>query len=255
MKTAIINNKLEIVADKDEDLKVFRNTAYTDRIVVFKAAKLDVIQEYHFDKSTGHLLEREIRKMTLPKFEYTFDEYQIVGIIEHKFLDELDFNGFKPKGIDIETIVVKLFKNGQAINSAYHMHPVNQFPNEYYKTVKNSVDSYIETEKAKKENLTFLQDTYSKWSSEEKANYHYGQILFQDRMQGGFPSIYKNPAADYLSKWFIDTFQKYDNNILFTLELIAKSFSIDTTHLTEMIKYDTKSEDWKRFANKLNLMK
>lgn len=254
MTTSTINNKIEIIADIDEELKIFRDTVYPDRIIVFKTIEPDILQEFHFDKSTGQLLDREKRRMSLPKFEYSFDNHKIVGIVEHKFLDELDFNGFKPKGIDIETITVKLFENGQEVKTAFHMHPVNQFSKEHYDTVKDTVDRFIENAKAENENLIFLRETYSKWSSEKKANYHYGQILFQDRMQGGYPSIYKNPAADYLSKWFIDTFQKYDNNIFHTLELIAKSFAIDTIHLQEMVKYDTKSDNWKKFAEELELL-
>lgn len=217
MTTSTINNKTEIIADIDEELTIFSETVYPDRIIVFKTIEPDVIQEFHFDKSTGQLLDREKRRMTLPKFEYSFDNHKIVGIAEHKFLDELDFNGFKPKGIDIETITVKLYENGHEVNSAFHMHPVNQFSKEYYHTVKDSVDRFIENAKAKNENLTFLQETYSKWSSEEKANYHYGQILFQDRMQGGFPSIYKNPAADYLSNGLLTHFK--NTTIIFFIPL------------------------------------
>lgn len=254
MRTITKDNIIEIEADFDEKLEVVRQSIYSDRIVVFKTISENVLQEFHFDNHTGNLIDRIQRKTSLPKFEYFFQSENIIGTIEHSFLDELDFKDYKPKGIDIETIVVRLFHKGKEVSKIYHADSVNKFECKYFEIVQDCVKRYIEYEKDKNQNQIFLTETYSKWTSEEKANYHYGLILFQDRMQGGFPSRYKNPAAMYLSKWFIDNFSEFDSNIFSTIEQIAKSFDIDTTYLNEMIKYDIDSDEWQTFAAKLNLL-
>ena len=254
MRTITKNNLIEIEADFGEKLEVVKQSFYSDRIIIFKTISENVLQEFHFDNQFGNPIDRIQRKTSLPKFEYFFQPENIIGTIEHNFLDELDFKDYKPKGIDIETIVVRLFQKGKEISTSYHTHPVNKFEDKYFETVQDRVKSYIEDEKAEIKNQIFLTETYSKWSSKEKANYHYGSILFQDRMQGGYPSGYKNPAATYLSKWFIDTFSEFDSNIYLTIEQIAKSFNIDTTYLNEMIKYDINSGEWQTIATKLNLL-
>lgn len=70
----------------------------------------------------------------------------------------------------------------------------------------------------------------------------------------GYSSGYKNPAAPYLSKWFIDTYSLHDNDIYSTLQQIAVMFEIDTKLLSQMIKYETKSNEWQELARKLNLI-
>jgi len=243
-----------LISEQSDKFSIYRDTIYLDRIVVFEAIDKDTLREYHFDKISGKLIDREQRQKTLPSIEFTFDKQGIKGIAEHVFLDTLEFNDYNPKGIDIETIVVRLFKDQKEIRKGLHTHPVNKFPNDYFNSIKSSVDWHIDEENARSEKDLFLKTVYSKWSIEDKVNYHYSQILFQDRMQGGIPSGFTNPASVYLSKWFIDEYQMYDNNTMKTLELIAIKFKIDTKYLNEMIKYDINSPEWKIFAEKLKLI-
>lgn len=254
MKAILKDSVIEILHDDSEELSIYRETIYSDRIVVFKTIAKDIYQEIHFSKSTADLIDRECRKEKLYKTEYFFNDSQIKVIIEHKFLDELDFPDFKPNGIDVETIIVRLLKDDIELNSYLHLHPVNKYPETYFETARDSVERYLEVEKSNLEHKNFLLNTYSKWTTKEKANYHYGAILFQDRMQGGEPSRFTNPAADYLSKWFIETYQPYDNDILSTLRLIAEMFEIDTIYINEMIKYKSNSSEWNYYASKLNLI-
>jgi hypothetical protein len=254
MKAVFNNNILDIVPDDGEELSVFRETVYKNRVIVFKKVSTNVLQEFHFDKSTGELVSRQKRKDTLPKFKYVFEEHNIQGEIEHKFLDEIDFKDYKPQGIDIETVFIKLTKDGKVICEGGHWDPINQTSDSYFERVERTVQSHIENEQFKSERLLFLKDTYSKWTLEEKARYQYNLILFHDRMQGGYPSAYKNPAATYFSKWFIDTYSPFDNNIISTLKKIAKMFEIDTKYLTEMIQFDITSSEWKEYARKLDLL-
>jgi len=204
MKPTFINNNLEIIADNGEALSVFRQTIYSDRIVVFRTIDNDTLREVHFDKHSGALIDRAGRQATLPKFEYQFDKFQLKGIIEHRFLDELDFKDFKPKGVDIETITVSLFRDDKRVSHSLNLHPVNKFPANYFESVQSCVDRFVADEQAKIKYELFLKDEYSKLTTQEKANFHHGEILFEDRMQGGYPSGFKNPAAAYLSRWFAE---------------------------------------------------
>lgn len=243
-----------ILSEQSDKFSVYRDTIYSDRIVVFEAIDKDVLREYHFDKISGKLIDREQRQHTLASIEYTFDKHGIKGIAQHVFLDTLEFSDYKPKGIDIETIVVRLFKDQKEIRKGLRKHPVNKFPNDYFNSIKSSVDWFIDEENARSEKEVFLNTVYSKWRTKDKVNYHYSQILFQDRMQGGLPSGYTNPASVYLSKWFFDEYQMYDKKIMKTLKLLAIKCKIDTKYLSEMIKYDIDSPEWKTFAEKLKLI-
>ncbi len=169
-------------------------------------------------------------------------------------MDEIDFKGYKPKGIDIETIIIKAIIDSKEIDLIYQTKATNKSSDNFYELAKESIDNYLEIEKYKIEELLFLKDTYSKMTTKEKANFHFSEINFQNRMQGGFPSGYKNPAATYLSKWFLDIYRPYDDEILKTIELIANEFDIPTIYLNEMTKYDPQSSEWKSYATKLNLL-
>ena len=254
MTTTFNKNILEIIPDEGEELCIFRKTIYPDRVVVFKTIDKDTLQEIHFDRLSGFLIDRESRKKNLAKSIFKFKDNKITSIIEHKFLDEIDFKGYKPKGIDIETIIIKAIIDSKEIDLIYQTNATNKSSDNFYELAKESVDNYLKNEKYKEERSIFLKDTYSKLTTKEKVNYHFSEIHFQNRMQGGFPSGYKNPAATYLSKWFIDTYKPYDENILNTIGLLANEFDIPTTYLNDMIKYDVQSLEWKSYASKLNLL-
>jgi hypothetical protein len=254
MTTTFIKNILEIIPDEGEELFIFRKTIYPDRVVVFKTIDKDTLQEIHFDNFSGFLIDRESRKKSLAKSIFKFEDNKITSIVEHKFLDEIDFKGYKPKGIDIETIIIKAIIDSKEIDLIYQTNATNKSSDNFYELAKESVDNYLKNEKYKVERLIFLKDTYSKLTTQEKVNYHFSEIHFHNRMQGGFPSAYKNPAATYLSKWFIDTYESYDEDILKTIGLIANEFDIPTTYLNDMLKYDSQSLEWKSYANKLDLL-
>lgn len=254
MKTAINNQILEIIPDDGEELTICRQTIYPDRVVVFNTIEKDVLQEIHFDKTTGDIMDREKRKQALPKFEYLFDESGIKAYVEHRFLDELDFKDYKPKGIDIETTTVRLVRANMEDRLYLHSHPINKSSSDYRESAKYCVETLLHTEAAQAGYKTFLKETYSKLSTKEKANYHYGQIYFADRMQGGYPSGYSNPAASWFSSWFIETYGPYDDDVFATLRSIAALFNIDTRYLSEMVKYPTRSQKWKAYARELSLL-
>lgn len=243
-----------LVSMQPERFSIYHDTIYSDRIIVFEEVEKETFKEYHFEKHSEKLIDREKRKKSLPTKEYKFEEHKIKGVAEHVFLDELEFIGFIPKGIDIETIVIRMFIGENEISKALNTHPVNKFSNDYFSTVKNVVDRYVENQNTLKDKHDFLQNIFSKWDLKDKADFIHKQILFEDRMQGGFPSGYNNPAATYLSKWFIDEYQKYDNEIINTLTLIANKFNIDTKYLEDMTKYYTDSPEWRKYALDLNLI-
>jgi hypothetical protein len=254
MTTTFNKNILEIIPAVGEELFIFRKTIYPDRIVVFKTIDKDALQEIHFDKRSGFLIDRESRKKNFPKSVFKFKEHNIIVIVEHKFLDEIDFKGYKPKGIDIETVIIKAIIDSKEIDLMYQTNATNKSSDNFYELAKESVENYLKNKKFKIDQSLFLKDTYSKLTTKEKVNYHFSEIHFQNRMQGGFPSGYKNPAATYLSKWFIDTFKTYDAEILKTIGMIANEFNIPTTYLNEMIKYEVQSLEWKSYARKLDLL-
>ncbi|MCL5247775.1 hypothetical protein M4I21_18355 [Cellulophaga sp. 20_2_10] len=252
MKTIFRNNQINIISENGEELEVFRETIYENRIIVYKVIDENTLEEIHLNKLDGKIITRKDRQTKLPKFEFLFDNEKI--IIKHKFLDELDFNGFEPKGINIETIVINGFRKDKEIGGFIHWHPINKVPNTYHKDAQGALESFLGSEKSKKKENDFLKNKYAKWTTKEKANYHYGAILFEDRMQGGFPSGYSNPASTYLSKWFIDTYKDFDEDIMSTLRLISELFSIRTKYLDKMILLDFTSPEWKKYADKLGLL-
>lgn len=248
------NSSVEVIPEAGEELSIVTDSVYTDRVVVFNKISKYAFHESHFDKSTGQLIDREQRRKAFPKFEYPFDKQKIKAVIEHRFLDELNFNGYTPKGIDIETTIVTIIEKGQEVDCILHEHPVNLYPQEYHESAKRSIDLLIEKRMANDPNLKFLVKTYSTWNSEKKAAFHRGDIYFQDRMQGGYPRQYKNLATYHFSKWFMDTFEQYDDNVYDTLELIAKEFSVDTKHLREITKYEVGSPEWVVLAKETGLI-
>ena len=72
---------LEIIPDEGEELFIFRETIYPDRVVVFKTIDKDTLQEIHFDKFSGFLIDRESRKKNLAKSIFKFEDNKITGIV------------------------------------------------------------------------------------------------------------------------------------------------------------------------------
>ncbi|MBC5836171.1 hypothetical protein G6N05_14950 [Flavobacterium sp. F372] len=154
MKTIFKKNKLKIIAENGEELIIRKKTFYKDRIVVFKVVEKDInviFQEIHFDKYSGVLIDRKKRELSLPKFEYTFENCEIKATIKYLFLDEYDPYILNtkiriPKGIDIETFTIQLTRNDSIIQYIELWHPVNYYTHSNYDTAKEYVERFIETE-------------------------------------------------------------------------------------------------------------
>jgi hypothetical protein len=58
MRAILKDGVVEIVPDDSEELSIYRETVYPDRIVVFKTMAEDVCQEVHFGMSTAVLIDR-----------------------------------------------------------------------------------------------------------------------------------------------------------------------------------------------------
>jgi len=254
MKPVFRNNEINIISENKENLEIFKETIYKDRIVIFKIINVDTLEEIHLNKHDGKIITRDHRQTKLPKFEFLFDDEQVKIIIEHKFLDKLDFKELKSKGINIEAIVINGFRKNKKIGSLIHYHPINKTPNTYEKDAQMAFEHFLENENSIRKENDFLQNKYSKWTTKEKANYHYGAILFEDRMQGGFPSGYSKPASKYLSKWFIDTYKDFNKDIMLTLKLISELFKIETKYLDKMVLLNFTDPKWKEYAAKLGLL-
>ena len=97
--------------DQENELLIIEDSNYKDRVVVFKLKEEKIIQEFYFNKITLILINRSERELTFPKFEYFFKDQNLTATIEHEFIDKVNYNGFKYPGVDIETTVVKLFRN------------------------------------------------------------------------------------------------------------------------------------------------
>lgn len=247
-------DEIKYKLNKDESLIYNNDSVYKDRVIVFKVKGNEYIEEYHFNKKDEEFISTEERKSTLAKFEYFFEKYGINAIIKHEFNDNVDFGAIEFKGVNIEIITIKLkYHNGREKSTVFYG-AANRNQVNYFKRVNNMVKNAIKSDKDKKEYEEFLINKYSKMTSIEKANYHYGQISFFERMQGGIPTKDKNPATSYFSKWFIDQFGKYDNSIIGTLEELAKIYKVDNQYLNEMVKYSIDKKEWKNYARKINLI-
>jgi hypothetical protein len=112
-----------------------------------------------------------------------------------------------------------------------------------------------EFERMKREHREFLENRYSKWSSKEKANYWFGMINFNERMQGGYPLPYKVYAVSFLSKWFADNYgPPYDPDVLQTAELIAETYGIDRSIVKDLLQYYTHDKEWKEITRSAGLL-
>ncbi|MGN7818995.1 hypothetical protein ACTJJB_02630 [Chitinophaga sp. 22536] len=256
MKVIRHQDHIDIMPEEGEEITIHRETTYPGRVVVFKRLSENAWQEIHFDKNNGTLISREEREQTLPVLHFDFEEAGIKAEVEHVFLDTINFNGYTPLHKDTETIRVRLFREGKACGHGVREVRVNEGRYDYAKAARHDVDSLLQTEAGKRKFDLFLRDTYAHLSMEKKIHYHYGRILFEDRMQGGYPSGYTSPAASYFAKWFIDTFSPYNTDCIGTLQEIAKRFDlhIDETQLREMVRYELHSAEWRTIAGQLGLL-
>jgi hypothetical protein len=135
-----------------------------------------------------------------------------------------------------------------------HTVKINKEPYDYLQIAKEVLERYLEGIKDKEKAESFLRVEYSNMNSSDKVNYLYGQILFGDRMQGGYPTKYKYPVVPYVSKWFIDTYGKYDSNCFQTITKLLDKFEVKCSEINEMLKHDTNSNEWNELAIKNNLL-
>ncbi|MBC9912971.1 hypothetical protein [Chitinophaga varians] len=256
MKIIRHNDHLDIVPEEGEEITLHRETVYPDRIVVFKRLSDIAWQEIHFDKNNGALISREDRARTLPSFQYHFDEVDMVAVIDYIFIDEANTNAWSYPHRDVETIRIKLFRNARVVQYCTEIDRINARTVNHFEKAKRQVDALLQQEASKRQYDMFLRETYTHWTAEHKIEYHYRRILFEDRMQGGYPSGYTSPAAPYFSKWFMDTFAAYNPDYIGTLQGIAKQFDIHITDalLREMVRYETNSDEWQTIAGQLGLL-
>ena len=228
---------------------------YFNRIIKFEYDEECVLNEIHFDKKSNTLLDRVYRKNTLPQFRFDFPEHQLWVEIKHQFLDEMDFAVIEFEGINIETITSELFDyNGKSKSLILHTVEINKEPYNYLKIANQILKQYQETIKSNDTQESFLKDEYQQFNPKEKVDYLYGQILFEDRMQGGYPSKYKYPVASYVSKWFVDSYGKYDSDYPKTIATLLDKFNLKCADINEMLKYETTSSEWIKLAIKNQLL-
>jgi hypothetical protein len=135
-----------------------------------------------------------------------------------------------------------------------HTVKINKEPYDYLKIATDVLERYLEGVSDKVEAESFLSDKYSNMSSSEKVNYLYRQILFEDRMQGGYPSKYKYPVVPYMSKWYADSYGKYDSNYFETIKNLLDKFEVKCSDIDKMLEYDMKSGEWNKLATKNKLL-
>ncbi|NML38089.1 hypothetical protein HHL17_12865 [Chitinophaga sp. G-6-1-13] len=256
MKVIRHNDIVNIIPEEGEEITIHRETVYPNRIIVFKRLPEKGWQEIHFDKNKGTLISREEREQTLPVFRYHFDDAGIKAEVQHIFQDTAHFNGYTVEDEDAETIRIKLFRDGKELSHGIRVERINARPHNYFEEMRRDVDSLLQQEESNRKFDLFLQETYTHWTMEEKVHYHYGRILFEDRMQGGYPSGYTSPAAHYFSKWFMNTFEPYNIDSIGTLQAIAKRFDlhIEETLLREMVRHELRSDEWRTIARQLGLL-
>jgi hypothetical protein len=236
-------------------IKLKEKHPYSNRTITFETTIDGVLNEIHFDKNSNSQLSREYRFETLPKFRFDFPEKKICIEIKHQFLDEIDYGGVMFDGINIETIISEVFDdNGNSKSLTKHTIKINKEPYNYLKIATEVLERYLEGIKDKEQAESLLRDKYSNLNSSEKVNYLYGQILFEDRMQGGYPTKYKYPVVPYISKWFVDSYGKYDSDYYKTITKLLDKFEVKCSETNEMLKYDTKSDEWNKLATKSKLL-
>ena len=101
----------------------------------------------------------------------------------------------------------------------------------------------------------FPINKYVEMNLDEKINYLSSHIHFGARMQGGFEYSYISHVIPYISKWYVDTFSKFDSTYLITLNMLVREFKVDTECVEEMIQFDYSSTEWFQLAKKYNLIK
>lgn len=244
----------EILPEQGEQLIICKDTVYANRIVVFKTVADNVQQEIHLDSSSGRVIDREKRRAGFPKFEYSFAEQGLTAIVEHVFLDELQDLDYRPPGIDIETTTVRLLRGVREISLGKHLHPVNKFPPAHFEHAKSSVEWHVGMEESEIAFEAFLRDEFSTLNTDQKVRHLRYQIGFEDRMQGGYDSGYSSHIASYLSKWYMDTYGRYDRRPIRTLKRVARSFDVGTRYLKQMVRYDVDSAEWRSYASKIGLL-
>ena len=235
--------------------KVKENHPYSNRLIKFETTINGVLEEKHFDKKSNIELNREYRIKTLPKFRFDFSKNNLFIEIRHQFLSDVDYDGVKFEGINVETIISEIFdNNGNSKSLIKHTTKINKEPYNYSKIANDTVERYLETIVDKEKAESFLREKYKKFNSYDKVNYLYGQILFEDRMQSGSPTKYKYPVVPYISKWFVDLYGKYDSNYYETLTKLLEKFEVKCSGINEMLKYETKSDEWNNLAAENELL-
>ena len=228
---------------------------YFNRIIKFDYDDDGVLNEVHFDKKSNIELNRAYRKNTLPQFRFDFPEHHLYVEIKHQFLDEMDFQEIQFEGVNIESITSELFDlNGNSKSLILHTVEINNEPYDYIKIANQILEHHQETIQTHDQKESFLKEEYLEFTSMEKVNYLYQQILFEDRMQGGYPSKYKYPVAPFISKWFVDTYGKYDPSYQETIIKLLDKFNVKCSEISDMLKYETKSTEWNKLAIKNKLL-
>ena len=235
--------------DQENKLLIIEDSNYKDRIVVFKLKEEKILQELHFDKIDLKIIDRKKRELTLPKFEYTFKDQNLTVTIEHEFIDKLNYNGFKYSGIDLETTVVKLFRDRKIINTLYDVGPANKTIRSYFEEVKGRVERHVfyEANKIKEKDIQkiFLREKYSKWSIKKKANYHFGFMLRIERQYVLSRPPFKRIVKEYFSKDFIEKYDAFDSEIYLTLKEIARMTNVKENTLLTLITLKRGTDKWK----------
>jgi len=243
MKVNWINSKEFEILPTDEYDKVqqFTNYAYPERLIILETRRGKYIEprETHINKETAEIITTEKRENNLLSGELDLDDDYFM-----KYRRVIRKNGFEN---EIQEIINKTTNEVEQKSESYLANRGIQSDDKR----RESFKYFLLKKKSKKEHEVFMNRKYRNWTSEEKVEYWYSKLLFQDKMQTQSTEGIGNIGLYIMNRKRKEKLLNYEKNWEDFLEKYCSKFSIPIQIGNRLFELNGDEDEWKLLAKKV----
>lgn len=222
-------------------IQQFTKYAYPERLIILETKKGEYLEprETHVNKETAEIISIEKREKSLlsGKLELN-DEYFM------RYERVIRKNGYEN---EIQEIVNKT-TNEVELKSESHLanREIQSDDNR-----RESFKHFMLRKKSKTEHEVFMNEKYRNWTSEEKVDYWYSKLLFQDKMQTQVTEGIGNFGLYIMNKKTKKNLLNYEKNWEDFVAKYCDKFRIPVQIGNRLFELNGDEDEWKLLAKKV----
>ena len=243
MKVNWINSKeFEILPTDEYDMiQQFTNYAYPGRLIILETKRGRYIEprETHINKETAEVITIEKRENSLLRGELDLDDNYFM-----KYKRVIRRHGYEN---EIQEIINKTTNEVEDRSESYLANRGIQGNDKRRERFKH----FLLKKKSKNEHELVMNSKYRNWTSEEKVEYWYGKLLFQDKMQTQVTEGIGNFGLYIMNKRTKEKLLNYEINWEDFLQKYCDKFRIPIPIGNRLFELNGDEDEWRLLAKEV----